>query len=204
MITFKQYLEESAGLHVFDIDNTLLKTNACVLVRNRGGRIIRKLTNQEYNDHWLKPGQTYDFKEFRDAKKFRNESLPIHPMIKKLNVIQRNIERGKHKSKVIMSTAREDLDNKNEVLAKFRDHGVRIDQMHIHRAGNLPGEDHPGIKKNEVLRKHLNTGQFRHACMYDDSKTNLQYFLALRNEYPNIKFKAWHVDDEGKAHRFMA
>ena len=202
MKDFKTYLTESSGLHVFDIDDTLLRTNAKIRVRDHTNRIIRYLTNREFNDYKLRPGEKFDFDEFRSSKKFRQESEPIHPMIKKLNAIHRNITRSGRKSKIIMNTAREDFDDKEDVLAKFRDHGVDIDKMHIHRAGNEPGDDIPAVKKNKVLRRHLDTGDYTHVNMYDDSKTNLHHFLTLQNEYPHIKFNAWHVDENGKTKKY--
>ena len=34
------------------------------------------MSNSEFNTYKLKPGQKFDFKEFKNAKKFRNESKP--------------------------------------------------------------------------------------------------------------------------------
>ena len=72
MKSFKQYLEESEkkSLHVFDIDDTLLHTNAMVHVKDKNNNHVKTLSNQEFNDHNLKHGHHYDFSEFRSAKKF--------------------------------------------------------------------------------------------------------------------------------------
>ncbi len=201
MLSFKEYLTESNGLHVFDIDETLFKTNAKIHVKDKKGNLVKSLSNQEFNDHKLEPGHHFDFSEFSDSKKFHDESEPIHPMIRKVQKIQQNIERGNHKSKVIMNTARADFDDKEPVLNKFRQHGVDIDKMHVHRAGNISGTT-PAEKKNVVLRKHLDTGNYNHVHFYDDSKTNLKHFLTLQTEYPHIKFHAYHVNHEGKSKRF--
>jgi len=198
MKEFKEYIVEGKGLHVFDIDETLFKTNAKIRVRDKSGKLVKVLTNQEFNDHKLQTGQHYDFSEFRNAKKFHDESEPISPMIDKLNAIHNNIKAGNHNSKIIMNTARSDFDDKNTVLNKFRKHGIDVDNTHIHRAGNVPGNDSPAEKKNVVLRKHLNTGNYDHVHMYDDSKTNLEQFLKLQKEYPKVKFHAHHVSHEGR------
>ena len=198
MKEFKEYIVEGKGLHVFDIDETLFKTNAKIRVRDKSGKLVKVLTNQEFNDHKLQTGQHYDFSEFRNAKKFHDESEPISPMIDKLNAIHNNIKAGNHNSKIIMNTARADFDDKDTVLNKFRKHGIDVDNTHIHRAGNVPGNDSPAEKKNVVLRKHLNTGNYDHVHMYDDSKTNLEQFLKLQKEYPKVKFHAHHVSHEGR------
>jgi hypothetical protein len=201
MKDFKEFIVEDKGLHVFDIDETLFKTNAKIHVKDKNGKTVKTLDNQEFNDHKLQDGHSYDFHEFRNAKKFHDESEPIHPMINKLNAIHRNIKSGGHKSKIIMNTARADFDDKNKVLSKFRKHGIDVDDTHIHRAGNVPGNDSPAEKKNVVLRKHLESGDYDHVHMYDDSKTNLYHFLQLKHEYPKIKFHAHHVSHEGKTKR---
>ena len=201
MKEFKEYIVEGKGLHVFDIDETLFKTNAKIRVRDKSGKLVKVLTNQEFNDHKLQTGQHYDFSEFRNAKKFHDESEPISPMIDKLNAIHNNIKAGNHNSKIIMNTARSDFDDKDTVLNKFRKHGIDVDNTHIHRAGNVPGDDSPAEKKNVVLRKHLNTGNYDHVHMYDDSKTNLEQFLKLQKEYPKVKFHAHHVSHEGRTKR---
>jgi len=198
MKEFKEYIVEGKGLHVFDIDETLFKTNAKIRVRDKSGKLVKVLTNQEFNDHKLQTGQHYDFSEFRNARKFHDESEPISPMIDKLNAIHNNIKAGNHNSKIIMNTARADFDDKDTVLNKFRKHGIDVDNTHIHRAGNVPGNDSPAEKKNVVLRKHLNTGNYDHVHMYDDSKTNLEQFLKLQKEYPKVKFHAHHVSHEGR------
>jgi hypothetical protein len=198
MIGFKEYLSEAKGLHVFDIDETLMKTNAKIHVKDKSGKHVTSLDNQQFNDHKLHPDHHYDFSEFRDAKKFHDESTPIHPMIRKVKAIQRNIKAGGHKSKVIMSTARADFDDKKPVLDKFKKHGIDMDSIHLHRAGNIEGNHKPAEKKNVILRKHLDTGNYDHVHFYDDSKTNLDHFHKLRAEYPHIKFHAHHVDHDGK------
>lgn len=202
MINFREYLEESNGLHVFDIDETLFKTNAKIHVKDKHGKTVKTLNNQEFNDHKLEHGHSYDFHEFRDSKKFHDESHPIHPMIRKVQAISKNIKIGNHKSKIIMNTARADFDDKKPVLDKFKKHGIDIDSMHIHRSGNVEGNAPPAQKKNVVLRKHLDTGKYNHVHMYDDSKTNLKAFMSLKKEYPHIKFHAHHVDHEGRTKSF--
>ncbi len=201
MITFKEYLLENKGLFVFDVDECLFKTNAKIHVKDKAGNTVKTLNNQEFNDHKLHPDHHYDFHEFQDSKKFHDESEPIHPMIRKVQKISRNIKAGKHDSKIIMNTARADFDNKQPVLDKFKKHGIDIDSMHIHRSGNVPGNGLPAEKKNVVLRKHLDTGKYDHVHLFDDSKTNLDHFNKLQTEYPNIKFNAHHVDHEGKTRK---
>ena len=78
MINFKKYLEEATGkgLTIFDIDETMFITKAKVhVVKN--GKVIKKLDNQEFNAYKKKPGEDYDFGEFKNAEVFNRTSTPI-------------------------------------------------------------------------------------------------------------------------------
>jgi hypothetical protein len=196
-----EILNESGGLHVFDIDETLFNTNAKILVKNKKGETVRTLNNQQFNDYVLKGDETYNFDEFRDPHKFRDESAPISPMIDKIKAIHANIKKGGHASKIILNTARSDFTDKEPVLQKFRDHEIDIDDMHLHRAGNIEGNHKPAEKKNVVLRKYLDSGKYDHVYFYDDSETNLKVFGRLRDEYPKIRFEAYLVT-HGKARKY--
>lgn len=166
------------------------------------GGIIAHLTNTQFNDYELPKGCSFDFTEFRDSTLFNRESTPIKPMIAKIIAISKNIRRSGSSSKIIMNTAREDFDNKEPVLQKFRDHGIDIDRMHIHRSGNVPGDMIPAHKKNVVLRQYLESGSYKRVEMFDDSSTNLQAFKTLSHEYPDVTFIAWKVKHDGSVKKF--
>lgn len=199
LLSFTKFLEEEkkGALHVVDIDDTLFHTTARVKVRNSKNKIVRYLSNAEYNTHKLKPGQKYDFSEFRNAKKFRGESKPITPMIDRMKKMQKN----KH-SRVIINTARSDFDDKHEFLNTFRDQGVDIDKIHVHRAGNIPGDDLPANKKVKIIKQYIDKHSHKKVVMYDDSKTNLKALLNMKREYPDVKFIAFHVKPDGSMSRY--
>lgn len=176
----------------FDIDDTLLHTTAQIAVV-KDGRTVAKLSNQQFNDYTLKPGEEFDFSEFRDAIKFNQESRPIHNMIEKLKT-----KMGNSRNEVIFLTARADFDNKDIFLQTFHDLGIDMDQIHVHRAGNLPGDVAPAHKKAVWVRRYLDTGKYNAVSLYDDSNQNLRVFKALQDEYPGVQFKAYHVGDGGK------
>jgi len=180
------------SLVIFDIDDTLLHTTAKIKVV-KDGKIVRTLTNQEFNNYNLQPGEEFDFGEFRDAEKFNRESQPIKPMVNKLKTI---LDHAKN-SKVIMLTARADFDDKDLFLKTFRDLGIDMSRVHVHRAGNLPGDDIPAEKKAVWVRKYLNTDQYDHVRLYDDSMSNLRVFKGLATEYPDVDFRAYYVGSQG-------
>lgn len=180
------------GLTIFDIDDTLFHTTAKIKVV-KDGKIIRTLTNQEFNNYNLQPGEDFDFGEFRSAEKFNKESKPIEPMIDKLKTILKNAGN----SKVIMLTAREDFDNRDLFLNTFAKYGINMSRVHVHRAGNLPGNAIPAEKKAIWVRRYLNTGKFNRVSLYDDSMSNLRVFNSLKKEYPNVAFQAIFVKPDG-------
>jgi hypothetical protein len=203
MIAFKDYIEEKTNstLHVFDVDDTLVHSNAKVHVKNVKGNTIKKLTTSEYNHYKLPANHHYDYHEFRSSDVFKH-SKPIHKMIRTINAAYSTISKNPH-NKVIINTARADFDNKDKFLNTLSHHGIKhIDKIHVHRAGNIPGNDKPAHKKLTFIRQHLNKHPYSHVRMYDDSHENLHAFLGLKKEYPSVQFHAYHVSHDGSMKKF--
>ena len=77
--------EYGKGITFIDVDETLFHTFAKIFVKDeKTGRIIAKLSNQEFNTYKKKPGEVFDFHEFRDAKMFKKTSIPIPKTIKRI------------------------------------------------------------------------------------------------------------------------
>ena len=204
MLKFKQFITEErrGGLHVFDIDDTLFHTTARVGVKRGNAPAHTSLSNSEYNTHQKHPDDEYDYSEFKSADKFNRESKPISNMMGKMKAIHANVKKSPN-SRVVINTARADFDDKDKFLDTFRKHGVDIDNIHVHRSGNIPGDEPVAAKKNMAIKHHLDSNKYRHATLYDDSKDNLNHFLSLKKDYPHMDFKAYHVQPNGtvKRHR---
>lgn len=187
-----EFKTSNKKLVIFDIDDTLLHTTAKINVV-KDGKVIRSLTNQEFNNYKLQPGEEFDFGEFRNAKKFEEESIPIGPMLDKL---RQDLAAGHD---VVMLTARSDFDSQPAVWRTFKRHGIDINKdVHLYRAGNLPGSDSPANKKAVHVTRWLKTGKYNHVVMYDDSEKNLFVFKGLNKLFPRVDFEAHHVNDEGE------
>jgi hypothetical protein len=199
MLSFRAFLQEQVkekgGLTIFDIDDTLFHTTAKVSVK-KDGKVVRELTNQEFNDYKLKSGEEFDFGQFRSAKKFKEESKPIGRMLAKAKMILRNTE-NKPNSKVIIVTARDDFDDKEMFLDTFRQYGFNIDKVRVERAGKIGGDYIPAVKKVIIIHNYLKTGMFARVRLIDDSMTNLKEFLKLQNTFPDIKFEAFFAKPDG-------
>ena len=190
----EQRPQSKKNLVIFDIDDTLLHTTAKIKVLDANGKPIRSLTNQEFNNYVLQPGEQFDFGEFRDAEKFNRESEPIQPMMDRLKDVLANSPNAK----AIMLTARADFDDKDTFLKTFKQYGIDMSRVHVHRAGNIPGDAIPAEKKAIWVRKYLNTGNYKAVWLYDDSRSNLSVFKDLKTEYPDVNFHAVYVGPKGQ------
>jgi hypothetical protein len=200
MQLFEDYIYESkskdlGGLTIFDIDDTLFHTTAKIAVM-KDGKQIRELTNQEFNTYKLKAGESFDFRQFRSAAKFRAESKPIDRMLSKAKIILRNAQ-ANPKSRVIILTARDDFDDKKTFLATFRDHGLDIDKIRVERAGKMGTKYSPAIQKAIIIYNYLKTEQFGRVRLFDDSMANLKEFLKLKQHFPKITFEAYFAMSNG-------
>ena len=187
-------LEEKHALHIFDIDDTLLHTTAQIHVKDKNGKVVQTLTNQEFNDHKLPAGHSYDFGEFRSAEKFNKESKPIDPMIKKVKELAAD-----SKNHIIFNTARANFDDENTFLNTFKKHGINMRGIHVIRAGNLSAGSLPAEKKAIVIHGYVKKYKYPEVHMYDDSKTNLKAFLNLQQHHPQSQFHAHLITGSGSA-----
>jgi hypothetical protein len=187
--------KESAGLTIFDIDDTLIKTITNIGIKKKG-KVVKTISNQEFNNYKLKGGESFDFSEFRDAKKFNKTSQPIKRMISKAKGILNSVKAKGGNSKVIMLTARADFDDKKLFLDTFRKFGLDIDNIYIERAGNLSGT--PDVTKKVILKKYLNSGKYARIRMFDDSVRNINMFMGLKKEYPSVQFFGYLVGEGGR------
>jgi len=162
----------------------------------KDGKVIRKLTNNEFNNYTLKAGEDFDFSEFRDAHKFYHESKPIQRMLAKAKAILANSVKNPN-SKVVIITARANFDDKDKFLATFRKYGFDIDKVRVERAGNIEGEIIPAFKKAIIIRNYLNTKQYSKVRLFDDSMSNLKEFLRLKTEFEEVTFEAFFANPDG-------
>ena len=196
MIPFNQFISESSALHVFDVDDTLVHSDAKIHIKDKAGNTVKKLTPSEYNTHELHPDHRYDYSEFKSSTVF-SHSHPIKKMIRAINAVQATTKKNP-KNKVIINTARADLDNKDKFIKTLTAHGIKnMNDIHVHRAGNIPGNEPPAHKKLVYIRQHLDKHPYSHVRMYDDSKENLDAFIGLKSEYPKTRFHAYHVSPDG-------
>lgn len=179
-------------LVIFDIDDTLVRTDTKVNVI-RDGKIVKRLSSHQFTHYKLQPGESFDFGAFRDAKEFFEKAKPILPMIGQL---KRDIATG---NKVIMVTAREDFNDRDIFLDTFRRFGIDMSKVHVYRAGNIKLKAPTELKKKIIIKHVMKGNDYNKAIMYDDALPNLDLFLTLKKDHPGVKFYAWYVNPKGQA-----
>lgn len=179
-----------------DIDETLFNTNAKIHVI-KDGKILKKLHNTEFNTYVLQDGESFDFIEFVSSDIFVNTSEPITAMVKKLRAMFKNIKASG--SDMYLLTARADFDDKDKFLNFLKSYGIPVGhvnngEIHVIRAGNTPGKGGSDIKKKIIIKKFLDTGKYYKVRLYDDALSNLNAFLELKEEFPDVQFEAFEVN----------
>jgi hypothetical protein len=177
-------------VRAWDMDETLMRNDPKkirVHVKDKEGKKVQSLTNQEFNTHKLDKdkGHSYDFDEFRSSEKFSKAATPNKSMVKKL---KKQVRRGKP---VHIVTARGSFDDQPKFAKHLRRHGIEIDpgkgkggrHVHVHRAGDMEGSD-IGEKKVKIvkglMKKHGTSG----AEMYDDAAKVHRAFKTSAKETP--------------------
>lgn len=160
---------------LFDLDDTIIDTIAEIGVV-KGGKVIKRLPNAEFNDYVLGPGESFDFGEFDDPI-----LLDQSPFTKYWNTLKREYKKGTH---IGILTARSDCKMIKEFFLK---NGIRIkDELVI--AINDPSLGLKGSiqeKKTEAIRILAGVG-YDNFIFFDDNEPNLKSAKALESQL-NIK-----------------
>ena len=179
------------------LDDTLFVSKARVIVKNTNTGKTKALTPQEFNTYKLRRNEEYDYGEFKSAKIFYQTATPIGRMIEKAKAIIRNAT--KKGSKVIIVTARANMDDKKLFIKTLESHGLPMKNVYVERAGNMSGSS--AENKQVIFRKYLKTGEYARIRLFDDHKENLQALLDLKREFPTVEMFAYLADLKGSVKR---
>lgn len=196
----KSHKAEIRTLNVWDIDDTLGKTEAKVVVMSKG-KIVKILSPGEYNSYELKPGENLDFSQFRSGKIFRETFKPINNVLDRAKEIVWNQTENSHS---IILTARADFEDHEEFLQAWRDHGFPIDQVYVERSGNLSKlnpKSPAHINKGVILKKYLSSGKWDRVRMWDDHEKNLDILFKVAEMFPEVEAIGYLVKD-GKVTKY--
>jgi hypothetical protein len=193
---FKGPDKASYGITFFDIDETIFHTHAKVYVK-KGGKIVKRLNNQQFNTYKLKDGESFDFTEFRDADIFAETSTIIRPTLARIRAQAKNAFRKG--STLALLTARSRFEDMATFKEKFEKYGIPIEQMDINFAGDIASEAGSVAEaKKQIITDYLSHGEYERVRLIDDNMDNLKAFLSIEKEVDKIKFTAIHIDEKGK------
>lgn len=158
---------------LFDLDDTIIDTIAEIGVV-KGGKVIKRLPNAEFNDYVLGPGESFDFGEFDDPT-----LLDKSPFTKYWNTLKREYKKGTH---VGILTARGDS---RMIKDFFLKNGIRIKDELV-MAINDPSLGLKGSiqeKKTEAIRILASVG-YDTFVFFDDNEPNLKSAKELEKRLP--------------------
>lgn len=193
MISLREHLRDriQAGFTVnktrsnkiilFDLDDTIIHTTAEIMIM-KDDKLVRRISNSEFNNYTLKPGETFNFGEFEDPTILSNEKFT-----KYWNTLKREFNKGTH---VGILTARS---NSNMIRRFFVSKGIRIKEELI-IAINDPKLGLTGTiqeKKAEAI-KILANGGYDLFIFFDDNEPNLEAAKSLEKTC-NIKVQTVKV-----------
>jgi Icc-related predicted phosphoesterase len=184
MITLSKYLNKrfsvngsvSDRLLVFDLDDTLIRSKANVIVKRGSKRI--ELTPGEYNDYKWQEGDVVDYSQFRS-----DEILDSADLTKYWKTMEREYKKGTH---ICILTARGDQDM---VWRFFKRKGIEI-KNELVIAVEDPKYGFTGSiaeKKKKAIESLVTLG-YRTFVFFDDSEENLRFAKSLEDEL-NVTIK---------------
>lgn len=163
---------KSDRILLFDVDDTLIHTTAQIGVIKHG-KLIKKITNNEFNEYKLKSGESFDFSEFDDPHILNNETFTPY-----WKTLKREYEKGTH---IGIITARGNCDM---IFQFFKNKGIEIKRDLVYAVGDpkmgLGGS--VAEKKSVVISRLVEKG-YRTLVFFDDNETNLIFAKSLENKH---------------------
>jgi hypothetical protein len=190
--TYEQWLLEKArpfsatNIVVFDLDDTLVITDAKIKVCNHKTGECFSLTPEEFNEYEKHPDHYLDFDDFKSLEIMKAGEL-IHYYLKIL------AEAYKMKKAVGIVTARDD----REMIYKWmKEHvGFHIAKDLIF-AINDPVHRFKGAiadRKKQAFREIIEMG-YKNIQFFDDDQNNLDLVKSLEKEYEDIDLSVYRAN----------
>ena len=177
LLTEKPYSKDE--IVVFDLDDTLVITDAKIKVCDHFTGKCFSLTPEEFNEFEAKKQHELDFTDFADIEIMKAGKLIEYY----LDIFKRNYKRG---IAVGIVTARDD----REMIYKWlREHvGFRIDKDLIFAISDSVHGFTGSIadRKKQAFETYINMG-YTDFKFYDDDIANLKLVKSLEKEHDNIK-----------------
>ena len=187
---------ESNIKHFFDMDDTLFhhdlsNANFRVHVNDENGNRVSSMTDAEYNaaDPKELAKKKLSFSDYRKSDLFTKTARPVRKIIAKMKAIKKN------NPNVEILTARSDLDNQEKFANHMNKYGIDINKdFHVRRAGNIKAKTDKA--KAQIVSDHITQHGLNKVHLYDDNPKNLDTFLKLKSQHPEVELHAHHVQHD--------
>ena len=175
--TLKENATNIRKAYVFDLDDTLIKTDAKIKIY-RNGTFHKSLTPKEYNFYVPNDKDTLDFSDFQDgelilqAKKYK-----MWPVLVNINDA---IKQNRSSSQIYILTAR-DASVKTYIYQFLKQHGIKVNINNILTIGDNTGKVNIAASKKKALLDIKN--RYNIVTFFDDDPKN----IALAGSIAGIK-----------------
>ena len=157
----------SREIHVFDFDDTLVRTNSRIRVKSSGGDFF--LSPQEYAKYKRRPGDVFDYSDFEQV--IEPELIPS-TFLKLKAAIDSN-----GNDNVFILTARGNPVPVKEFLSSVGVDGIRI---------FATGTSDPQAKAR-IIEDEVNSRRIKRVYFYDDAAKNIEAVKNLRRRLPDVE-----------------
>lgn len=165
----------SKRLWIFDFDDTLVTTDCRTLVIKTDGTRL-ELTPAQYTTYEVKPGDVFDYTQFRQLINPRELTYCMS--------IMRRVYRQHGPENIAIISARNSVDPIMEFLLSVNMSDIETSIM--------PPDPHYKAEwiDGQIVHRGLNMVQF-----FDDAIKNVQAVEALRAKHPDVELTTWHIVD---------
>jgi len=165
------------AMNVFDVDDTLIVTDAQIHVYDPITKKKFSLTPQEYNDFKAQKHQQMDFSDFDKIEIMRKGIIVdwVFTILKKTMIM---------KKAVGIITARNDA---KLIRQFFLEQGIDINPKFIFAVGG-PHKDSVAQRKKDAFKKLVTLG-FKRFQYFDDDKSNIKLAKTLEDDYDDVTVK---------------
>ena len=172
---------------IFDIDDTLLTGEVYIIIRDeKTGEYINKVNSNQFNTYKLKPGEVFDFSEFRDPEIFEKNKIT-----KYFYTMRREYKKGTH---ICLLTARGGKDVGEMIREYFIKRGIDIKEELVIciNEDNGPYTGTTAERKAQAIEDLVGVG-YDTFVFFDDNKENLEQAKKLSEEV-GFKMITVHAD----------
>ena len=171
-----------SNIFIFDIDDTLVITNAKIIVTDTDSGETLSLSPEDFNSYQSNDKHVLDFDEFKSL-----EILKAGKLIEKyLKVLEVNYKKG---NAIGVITARDEQDL---IFTWLKEHvGFHVDKKLIFAVNDpIHGfEGNIAAKKKQAFTEFIDMG-YINLTFFDDDKENIKIIKKVAKENPDLKIKA--------------